>query len=244
MDEPEYILIALRKRIRKAYIRSCKRLGWCENDCTDWIEEVCGEGLALAYDQRDQWDEERGGFTQWAYLKTRELARWELQRHQRTQSFEEPLLVCEETPCYRNSLGEYLLKDELKGLLQDLTPDQKAAFGLYYVAEFEVPRIALLIGCSPKTVYTLLDRGRKKARALYVKLNPPQSRPLPRRDRESSNPARQGDKGDKEPDEPPPQRLPRREGIAWRFPVEPSAGLEPGQIGFRDHKGPAQGWSV
>lgn len=62
------------------------------------------------------------------------------------------------------------MKDELKGILDVLTPDQKLAFAFYYVGDFEIVEIAQALNCRPKTVYTLLDRGRKRAREVYRRL--------------------------------------------------------------------------
>lgn len=203
VDRTENTLRILERKVQKTYARWCRALGWSRQDCLDWASEVSGEGLALAYSTQEQWDSEKGPFLYWAYLKTCLLAHRELERADRTRLEEVDIVLVREVPQgeYRDSLAEYLLKDELKGLLEVLTPDQKLAFALYYVGDLEVIEIARVLECHPKTVYTLLDRGRKRAREVYRKLR--ESNAAKPRERPHRPQKRNKEKVDSE-EEPPP----------------------------------------
>lgn len=223
MDEIEHVFSAVKKLVRANYYRWCKNLGWSDTDILDWVESVSGEGLAIAYRQRYKWKKERAGLVQWVYLHTRRIAHQELEHFQKRRYVQsvskQGLSLVKETlntnfvgvpsPTYRDSLGEHLLSGKLDGLLKELTPDQQAALGLYYLAEFEIPKIARIIGCSPKTVYTLLDRGRQKARQLYRRLHSADQNQVtetpPRAHRKMRRPSPK--EPDDEAEEPPPNRL-------------------------------------
>lgn len=223
MNEQEQALKTLRSRVYKKYYRWCRALGWSDRDARDWIQEVAGEGLAWSWARSEEWDETRGSFLQWSTMKTCLLAYRELEKAARTRLESTSLELVKEVatePEYRDSLAGYLLRDELKGLLEALSPDQKLAFAYYYVGDFEVSDISRALGCQPKTVYTLLDRGRKRAREVYRRLRAdasvakpnvvPLTYPRPRK----KDPAKTD-----EDEEPPPTFPEYRQGFASNRPL-------------------------
>ena len=172
METPEELLRVLASRIRTKYYRWCQVLGWPSQDCFDWFEEIAGEGLALAYSRIEEWDPEKGSFLYWAYMKTSHIARKELERAERHRRNDTAFAEQEQPENDRYILEDSFLKEDLRGAIEFLNEDQKLALAYYYLADFDVKRIAQVIGCSESNVigcsesnvYCLLDRGRKKLR--------------------------------------------------------------------------------
>lgn len=160
---------SLMGRTRKAYGRWFKHLHWSQDQIQDWLEQVSTDGLIEAREDLARWDPEKGSLDQWCWLKTKTIARDRLRKTTRRDELLESFVAETKTQPYSYDPIESLIQHqsdcrELKEASQILTEDQKEVLGLYYVRQLAVPRIARIIGCEIKTVYTILDRGRKRLR--------------------------------------------------------------------------------
>lgn len=148
-------------RLRKDYLAWCKRLVWADWEIQDWAEQCATDGILAAQADIRQWDPSKGSFHYWCYLKAKTFARDWLRRSQKQRDsldqFEPQVADCEDP------IEElYSRYDERKALGQ-LKPEQQEVLALYYLYGMEVARIARILDCKEKTVYTILDRARKKA---------------------------------------------------------------------------------
>lgn len=181
-------------RLKRDYMAWYRSLEWSGSQVRDWLEQSCIDGVVAAMASLDKWDPERGDFFLWCYLKARTFARDRLRKAQREQEMmkrlaAEPLAIDYDP----QDIG---FKDtELLAAFEQLKPDQQEALALYYFCGMEVAAIARVLDCEMKTVYTIMDRGRKKARELYEERKrgreraspsgqPPSGSPLPKPRRE------------------------------------------------------------
>lgn len=172
MQSTDDVFQAVAGCIRYVYRNRALALGLSKKEIYSWSLSVAGEGIAVAYKEKSHWDRQKGSFTKFAFLKARMAARAELDSQQRFQKLKS---VLEEQPfeelVSRDSLGECLLKDELRGLLGLLNDNQRETLALYYIAGLEVEEISRLTQRRTKAVYALLDRSRERARVLYKELH-------------------------------------------------------------------------
>ncbi len=128
----------------------------------DWVDEVVGEGIAVALSCLDQWNDERSGFLTWAYLKTRTLIRDELRKEKRyyRQHWRDAM---GETPSNLPDIAKRIeMKEQLLEIFSSLTEDQSEALIFYYLLGYSVKEIASMTGKPDATIYTLLRRGRER----------------------------------------------------------------------------------
>ena len=133
-----------------------------------WVNGVVGEGIAIAIAEQNKWDPEKGDFLHWAFLKTRSLIKRELKQRERyRRAIEACKLDIRETGV---PLPEhhFLVREELVEILMQLTLNQQKALVLYYLNGMTVATLSEILGKPPKTVYSLLDRARSKARTLSL----------------------------------------------------------------------------
>ena len=159
----------LKGRLWRKYSPWCKSLGWSHEQIQELLEDACTDGILAAEASLDKWDPEKSDIHYWCYLKARLIVRNRLAKAERRVGLIDDL-VTESSPVSYEPIDDFILRDEMKGILAHLSPEQKEALSLYYLYEVKVNKIALIMGCELKTVYTLLDRGRKKARAYYQRL--------------------------------------------------------------------------
>lgn len=160
----------VRGLLRRHTWSRAKALRFTNAEHADWVDSVTGEAIAKAL---PKYNPERGPFFYWAFLEARSQASDELDKEQRrlsaTDRFEIAAEVCAPPP--RDDFGDYLLRDELYGLLEQLTPDQRDALCLYYLAELPVKEVALIMNRRTNAVDALIFRALRKARLLYAKQN-------------------------------------------------------------------------
>jgi RNA polymerase sigma factor (sigma-70 family) len=154
------------RRFRSQVRLRAKTAGLPPCDFEDWVRELVGEGIALALNQIDKWDPERGDFLYWAYLKTKCLIRNDLIRLKARKRF------CSEAlePEMRDHRQKHdpqkrgMIQQQLHEIFQGLTEDQGKALVLRHLLDLSVKEIEALTGRPSSTIYTLLSRAGKKAR--------------------------------------------------------------------------------
>ena len=165
-DTFRHVQMCLMGRLYKNYSRSCKRLGWSHAYIQDWLEDISVGALELAIKDIEKWEPARGDFHLWVFLKGRMLARDSLRKNENAQGLEDDIKTIQ--PTYADPIDEQIAtRAEIESLLAEMTPDQAEAISLYYWQGLQVREIARIMRCAEKTVYTLLDRGRKKALAYF-----------------------------------------------------------------------------
>lgn len=184
----------LKVRVRKNFYARCRRLGWPRVEILDWIEEMCGLGIAMCI---EDWEPDKGSFLQWATHKTKYLARDEIRKENTQKNILDALNELP-PPTYRDRFGQYLLQDQLRGLIGSLNPNHEEALALYHLCDLEVAEIARVMRCPAQTVYTWLRRGLEEARQHWTRLNPRE--PLPKKPPRRPRPREGAVKDDAEPE--------------------------------------------
>lgn len=145
-----------------------------------WVDSVVGEGNAIAISEQEKWDRTKGDFLQWAFLKTWDLTSREFraeERHRKVIGKLKGLAPTEKRP--NRILDQLVLREELVGILSELTREQKKALALYYITGMSVKTLSEILGKKPKTVYVMLERARAKARGVTGETSKPRlSTPL------------------------------------------------------------------
>lgn len=182
----------------EAYIRSTHSsflsiLG--PREFNDWVESLAGEAVAIAQSQIERWDEEKASFSYFAVLKAKELLRKERTSIRRNYEAQQALVLnCRET-APRDEFGQYLLRDELKGVLQKLTFNQRAAVALRYLCGCSATEIARILNCTEDAVHSILYRARSQSREYYLQMRykpPLKPKPPPPSSRRTSHLNSQG----------------------------------------------------
>lgn len=156
-------------RLRKEYWAWYRSLRWSSHQIQDWMEQSCVDGLMAASANLDKWDSEKGDFFLWCYLKARTFARDRLRKAEKENVFLDSLAAAPTEASY-NPIGEYQADESMMVAFSQLSLDQQEALALYHLADIDVASIARILDCEVKTVYTIMDRGRKKARKIYEEL--------------------------------------------------------------------------
>lgn len=155
------LVVRFRERVRERAL-SC---GIPPTQFRDWVDEVVGEGISVALKSLDLWDEERGDFLTWAYLKTTTLIRDELRREKRRYEHYDRLgqgRIGEIPSDLPDIVTKIAMREQLLELFGSLSADQTNALILHYLLGYSVKEIADITGKPDATVYTLLLRGRKR----------------------------------------------------------------------------------
>lgn len=169
LDSETYreLRLTLIARLRRKYSRWCRRLFWSQGAIQDWAEDMVQDGLTAAKRDIAKYKPELSSLTYWCWLKTNTKARNSLLKAEKDAELKAQLLL-EPEPSY-NPMEELLSIHEVESLLKVLKPEQTEALGLYYYG-VEVEQIARIMGYERKTIYTLIDRGRKKLREEEARL--------------------------------------------------------------------------
>lgn len=164
------IRIVLRNLLWKTTKRRATGLRFSHADHGEWVEAVVDESLAKAL---SRYDRNKGRFFSFAMEIAKNLAFDELDKEERRLRALNKLALTVEPLLSppRDEFGRYLLRDELYELLGQLSPDQRDALALYYLAELPVKEIALIMDRRANAVDALIFRALKKARILYAKQN-------------------------------------------------------------------------
>ena len=176
-DEIFKIHKVLQRVIQGKYFKRCRALGWSKRDIVEWADEVSGEGIALALKELDKWDPERGNISVWFYLKANTQARDELRKEAalKRQGYD---LTAEVPEKSYEPFQSWDMLQALCCLLEDLSPVQREVLVLYEYVGLNGGEIGGLLGLPPKTVYTHLDRSKKKVRRSKDARSPPWPFPL------------------------------------------------------------------
>lgn len=139
-------------------------LGIGPEEFGDWVKGIVGEGITIAIVRQEKWNPEKGDFLHWAFLQTRNLLKKELRQEERhlkaVMAIVEKREISNKKPHFVETIA---LRDELLGILKQLTEDQQRALVLYYLNGMTVAKLADFLGKPPKFVYGLLQKARKKA---------------------------------------------------------------------------------
>lgn len=153
----------LTKRFQRLVHARAKATGMCLREFREWVEELVGEGIAVALSEIDQWDETKEDFFYWAFLKTRTLIHRDLEK--RNNQLETVLLTETTTKDARRRHDpekEYLVKEQLQEIFRLLTREQGEALILRFLIGMKPKEMEALTGRSVTSIYSLLQRGKKK----------------------------------------------------------------------------------
>jgi RNA polymerase sigma factor (sigma-70 family) len=157
---------ALTKRFERLVCTRAKATGMCICEFREWIDELVGEGIAVALNDIDKWDETRGNFLYWAFLKTRCLVNKDLEKRQsrlRTVRLQETTIDQRES---NDPERDFLLREQLKEIFEILTRKQKQALILRHLMGMSIKELESMTGRSDVSLRSLLQRGKKKAQEL------------------------------------------------------------------------------
>ena len=130
----------------------------------EWVDEIVGEGIAVALADHEAWDHTRGDFLQWAYLKTQALIREELRTMNRLDTVPLDHLRLSTTASQAvDPAKKYEVKSHLQEILDQLTTNQRDAVIFRYLLGLKPKDIQRLTGQSYDSVSSLLSRGLRKA---------------------------------------------------------------------------------
>lgn len=165
---PEHIIEIrnkLVKRFRFLNRTRAESIGMPRKEFRDWIDELVGEGIALAMNQRDEWDEQKGDLLCWAFLKTRYLIRRDFVRMKRQTKTDQAFGEIQESrqQTDRNLSRQSRIQQQLFEIFEDLTDKQGKALILHHLLGYSVKEIQTLTGQPEQTLYSLIRRGRKRA---------------------------------------------------------------------------------
>ena len=170
-DKIRHLLNNLKGRVWKNYSGWLHFQGWSYDRVQEWLHDVCVDGILAAQAKIDKWDPERGDLHYWCYLHARTCARDSLRRANHYKAIRSDLIqeARERAQAY-DPIDGMLERWEVGEVLDCLNSAQKEVMSLYYLYGLEVPKIARIVKCAPKTVYATLDRARKKLRAHSLEL--------------------------------------------------------------------------
>lgn len=155
------------KKFRYLVRTRAESIGMSTGEFQDWIDGFVGEGIAVALNHYDEWDEKRGDFLYWAFMKTRYLIREDFARLKRqTQNdhvFGEIQELRQQTHDHDPS-KQLVIRQKLEEIFEDLTDKQGEALILHHLLGYSVKEIHELTGQAISTLYGLMHRGMKKAR--------------------------------------------------------------------------------
>lgn len=168
------IRIGLMGKISVEYRAWIRALKWDHAKTQDWLEQVSVDGVMRCMDDIEQWDPEVSDFNHWCWLRTRTLARDQLRVFTRRQEIKEEFVrEAAAEPYYVDSIDRFIQqagdREELKNAFLVLNETQKQVFALRYISHLKVSRISTVMGIKSKTIYTLLDRARKKLKEAIEK---------------------------------------------------------------------------
>ena len=159
---------SLSGRFGKLVKSRARAAGMSYREFREWVDEIVGEGIAVALADHEAWDRTRGDFLQWAFLKTQALIREELRTMNRLDTIPLDHLRLSDTASKApNPARKYEVKAHLKEILENLTNDQRDAVLFRYLLGLKPKEIQRLTGQSYDSVSSLLSRGLKKA-AQYI----------------------------------------------------------------------------
>jgi len=159
---------SLTGRFGKLVKSRARAAGMNYREFREWVDEIVGEGIAVALADHEAWDHTRGDFLQWAFLKTQSLIREELRTMNRLDTI--PLDYSRLSATASKALDparKYEVKAHLQEILENLTDDQRDAVLFRHLLDLKPKEIQRLTGQSYKSVASLLSRGLKKA-ARYI----------------------------------------------------------------------------
>ena len=160
--------------VRAHYFRAAASCGIRGREFQDWCESVAGEGVTVAINSIDAWDEERGTFLKFAILKTRTVVRRELNTEMKglkaQHELEQELLV---PAAFEGDFKAFLVRDELNGILRHLKSHHKEILALHYLVGFSGNEISEILGLNTTAVHMMLSRAREKARLVSPNINSP-----------------------------------------------------------------------
>ena len=132
----------------------------------EWVLGIVGEGVSLALRDINAWDETRAGFLTWAFLKTRNLVNKEL-RQLRNQV---RVAYLETDPPddrrYHDLYKREEQREQLRHILDQLTPTQRDAVILKHLLGYSVTEIKELTGRTEVSLYSLLQRAHQRVKAV------------------------------------------------------------------------------
>lgn len=156
-------------RLSKRFSAWCYQLGWSRDTIQDWVEHVTADGIMAAQETLEEWDQERGNFHTWVALKAEHIGRKRLMKENRRAGLVDDLIALSPVMT-TDPIDENLNHQELVAVLHALRNAECEALSLHYLWGLEVKQVARIMDCPIKTVYTLLDRGRKSALAEFEKI--------------------------------------------------------------------------
>lgn len=159
---------SLTKRFQRAIHNRAKDSGMNYREFQNWVDELVGEGIAVALSRIDNWEREKCDFLHWAFLQTRDLMNKDLKKRNRrvsTTDYEEHYdhNRSKKTTRY-DPENKLLVKERLRSVLQSLSPEQGQALAFRYLLGFPVKEMERLTGRSGVSIYSLLQRAKVKAR--------------------------------------------------------------------------------
>lgn len=131
----------------------------------EWVDGLVGEGIAVALGDIDKWEETRGDFLYWAFLKTRNLVTRDLRKMKArvlTTHYDESELVNQGQD--HDPSKRLIIQEQLQAILNLLTKSQSEALVLRYLANLSVQEMQEFTGRTDVSIYSLLQRAKQKAR--------------------------------------------------------------------------------
>lgn len=175
-DDIEHILETVEGRLARRFRGWAWAVGLRNEEFQDWVCEMAGVGLSVAYKDKDKWRREKGTIYQWTYLKACSEARDELLKLDRGQKLKPLSLetMPESEMPFLDSFEKALCENQaLRGVMRRLDILEKSVLAHFYIASLKASQIARLLDLDSRMVYTILERARDKGRKLYAELNLP-----------------------------------------------------------------------
>jgi RNA polymerase sigma factor (sigma-70 family) len=155
----------LTKHFQRLVHSRARAIGMPVGEFREWVDALVGEGIAVALRDIDKWDETRGDFLCWAFLKTRSLFNRDLRkRRNRVQTVELIDLPTVEHRQHHDPPKRLQVKEQLKEIFEALTTNQGEALILRYLLGFTPKEMEALTGRPGVNIYALLKRAKKRAR--------------------------------------------------------------------------------
>ncbi len=137
---------SLSKRFQYLVRTRAKATGMCLHEFREWVDEIVGEGIAVALKDIDKWDETRGDFLYWAFLKTRRLIQKALREERNQVETVEFFEVTTRNQRQRQNPQQQLqVKEQLKEILELLTRNERDSVILRYLHGFSVKEVESLV---------------------------------------------------------------------------------------------------
>lgn len=174
----------LNKRFQRLVRARAKATGMCVSEFREWVDELVGEGIALALSDIDKWDETKGDFLYWAFLKTRNLMNEELRKRgtRPTRDHSIETTTIQDNRQRHDPQKRLQVKEQLKEIFQLLTRDQGEALVFRHLIGIPVKEMEALTGRPGFTIYSLLRRAKERSQKFKLKheTTKPDWRQLPR----------------------------------------------------------------